>query len=580
MNRLSRLSVLLLSFVAACAGPMATRTSVPVTVGIVAINDFHGSLEPPKQAVVVPDGKGGTNGVPAGGVAYLASAIDSIRAKYAHSMTVSAGDLISGSPLVSSLYLDEPSVEVMNRIGLDFNAVGNHEFDNGRDELLRKQSGGCVRHTARKPCQVEPFKGANFRFLAANVLTESGKPLFVASGIKSFGSGRDRVTVGVIGLTLRETPTLVAPDGIKGLRFVDEADTINAAIPALKSQGADAIVVLIHQGGKTRAGTDPQGCTDFAGDIEPILARLDPRIDVVVSGHTHWAYVCDWGARDAAHPLLLTSAGVYGELVTDIRLEIDPVAHRVIAKQARNVIVQSAPYESSRGPMTQRDDFPRFEPRADIAAYVARYVDAAKQFAQRPAGRLAGPAARDIGDKLSGGSIGMLIADAQLAATAGAGAQIALTNPFGVRAPGALNPRADGALTFGELYAIQPFNNELVTQSLTGAELKAVLEQNFDEIGPQQVLIPSQGFTYRFDLAKPIGQRIVALALNGVPIDPLASYRVTTGNFLAQGGDTYTGLTKGTDRVIGVSDIAALEAWLQAVPQRAVPLDARVTQVK
>lgn len=581
MIQLHKTAPLALLLLAGCAAPMAGGRSAPVTVGIVGINDFHGNLEPPKQSVGAPDGKGGTVFVPAGGAAWLASAIDSIRKQYKHTLTVSAGDLISGSPLASSLYLDEPAIGAMNRIGLDYNAVGNHEFDMGRAELVRKQTGGCAKHTTRQPCQVEQFTGASFKFLAANVLTESGKPLFVASDLRRFGSGRGRVGVGVIGLTLKDTPTLVQPDGIKGLTFTDEAAAINAAIGPLKAAGADAIVVLIHQGGYTQGAQDPGTCSEFTGPIEPIIAKLDPAVDLVVSGHTHWAYVCDWSQRDPAHPLLLTSTGVGGKMVTDIALEIDPAANRVVAKRARNVVVQSEPYQGSRGPVALSDALPRFAPRADVAAYVARYVDAARQYAQRPAGKLAGRAFRPDGDgNYLGGSLGNLIADAQLAATAKAGAQIALTNPFGVRPPHELIPRADGTLTFGELYTIQPFNNDLITQTLTGAQLKAVLEQNFDEVGPKQVLTPSAGFAYRYDLSKPIGQRIVAMTLNGAPIAPEASYRVTTNAFLAQGGDTYTALTAGTDKVVGVSDIAAFEAWLNVPTPRAVPSEERTSEVK
>ncbi|MGH6786080.1 MAG: bifunctional metallophosphatase/5'-nucleotidase [Novosphingobium sp.] len=573
------LALLLLS---GCAGQMAARGAPrTVTVGIVGINDFHGNLEPPKQSVGAPDGKGGTVFVPAGGAAYLASAIDSIRAQYRHTLTVSAGDLISGSPLASSLYLDEPTIEAMNRIGLDYNAVGNHEFDMGRAELLRKQTGGCAKHTARAPCQIEPFKGAAFKFLAANVITESGKPLFVASDIRRFGSGRSRVSIGVIGLTLKDTPTLVQPDGIAGLTFADEAAAINAAIPPLKAAGADAVVVLIHQGGYTKGAQDPSACSEFYGPIEPILAKLDPAVDLVVSGHTHWAYVCDWGARDPGRPLLLTSTGVGGKMVSDIALEIDPAANRVVAKRARNVVVQSEPYLGNRGTVPLSDALPHFAPRADIAAYVAKYADAARQFALRPAGKLAGRAFRPDGDASSlGGSLGNLIADAQLAATAKAGAQITLTNPFGVRPPHELIPKPDGTLTFGELYTIQPFNNDLITQTLTGAQLKAVLEQNFDGVGPLQVLTPSAGFAYSYDLSKPVGERILAMSLNGAPIDPAASYRVTTNGFLAQGGDTYTALTAGTDKVVGVTDIEAFEAWLNVATPRPVPSELRTTEVK
>ena len=278
-----------------------------VTVGILAINDFHGSIEPPKQSVLAPDGKGGTVQVPAGGAAYLASAVQTLRGQYRYSATVSAGDLISASQLASSIYLDEPTIGVANRIGLDFNAVGNHEFDRGRQELLRMQRGGCKQYTVRKPCQVERFTGARFKFLAASTITESGQPLFPAYGLKSYGQGARKVTVGFIGLTLKGTTDLVSPGGIKGLTFRDEAKTINALVPQLKAKGADAVVVLIHQGGQQDKPNDPSGCSGFSGDIVPILDQLDPRVDVVVSGHTHRAYVCDYAQINPAHPLLLTA---------------------------------------------------------------------------------------------------------------------------------------------------------------------------------------------------------------------------------------------------------------------------------
>lgn len=565
---------------AACSTPnIARQPAQPVTVGIVAINDFHGSLEPPKQSVFVKDAKGDAIGVPAGGAAWLASAIDSVRGRYANHVTVSAGDLISASQISSSLFLDEPTIGVMNRIGLEFNAVGNHEFDRGRAELKRIQSGGCTQHTARKPCQLEAFSGAQFRFLSASTTTEDGSTLFPATGLKSFGKGAGKVTVGFIGLTLKGTPELVSPEGIRGLTFGDEAAAINAAVPRLKAEGADAVVVLIHQGGRTDAAGGANQCDGLEGSIRAILDRLEPGVDVVVSGHTHWAYVCDYGTINPARPVLLTSAGVYGELVTDITLQIDPVTNRVVGKRAVNVVVQSEPYTATRGPVGNTDIVPRFAPRPDVRDYVARYVTAAKEFSERPVGQLAGPAARRLPGVVDlGGPIGNLIADAQLAATRGAGAQIAFMNPFGIRAP--LVPGADGQVTFGMIYATQPFNNQLVTQTLTGAELKAMLEQSFADSGPEQFLTPSAGFSYRVDRKAPANARVSAILLDGAPIDPAARYRVTTSNFLANGGDGFTVLTPQREAVIGTTDLEALEAWLKAVPPRAVPEQPRVMEVR
>ncbi|OYW16625.1 MAG: bifunctional metallophosphatase/5'-nucleotidase [Novosphingobium sp. 12-64-8] len=557
--------------------PVATAHG-PIEVGIVAFNDFHGSIEPPRQSVLAPDGKGGIVQVPAGGAAWFASAIDSIKAKYPNHLTVSAGDMISASQLASSLYLDEPTIGVMNRIGVDFNAVGNHEFDRGRDELLRMQNGGCAKFTQRQPCQLELFAGAKFRYLAASTFDAAGKTLFPATGLRSFGEGRRQVTVGVIGLTLKGTPDLVNPSGIKGLTFADEAATINAAGPALKAQGADAIVVLIHQGGKTQGAPDPNGCNQLVGDIGGIIDRLDARVDVIVSGHTHWAYVCDYSTINPAHPVLLTSAGVYGELVTDIALEIDPVSHKLVAKRARNVIVQSVPYTSSRGPLGNTPLFGQFQPRADIAAYVAKYVDASKAYTVRPVGRLSGPASKGDGTESNmGGTLGNLIADAQLEATRGAGAQIAFMNPFGIRAP--IVPAADGTVTFGDIYQSQPFGNQVVTETLTGAEIKAALEQGFDDKGPEQVLAPSKGFSFRFDRSKPVGSRIAAMTLDGRPIDPDARYRVTMNGFLALGGDGFSVFAGKPEAVTGPTDIDALESWFRAAPMRDVPQEDRYAPV-
>ncbi len=569
---------LLTALLSACATPQG-MASGPVTVGIAAFNDFHGALEPPKQAVPSPDGKGGIVVVPAGGVAWLASVIDSVRAKYPNHLTVSAGDLIGGSSVTSSLFLDEPTITAMNMIGLDFNAVGNHEFDSGIEELLRKQTGGCAQHTSRKPCQVEPFKGARFGFLAGNTLRPDGSTLFPATAMRSFGSGRARVKVGLIGLTLKATDGLIPTDVAAQVRFLDEAATANAAAARLRAEGAGAVVLLLHQGGYTGGEPDSNACEGLRNNIPQILDRLDTSIDVVVSGHTHWAYVCDYAKYNPAKPFLLTSTGLWGKLVTDITLQIDPATRRVVSKQAHNIIVQSPGYRASTSQIEPTDIYPKFDPRADVAAYVARYSAAAAAYAQRKVGTLAGPLERLEGPMSNtGGPLGNLIADAQLAATTGAGAQIAFMNPFGIRR--SLNPAPDGSVTFGDIYQVQPFNNELVTLTLNGAQIKAVLEQGFDTDGPEQVLTPSSGFTFNYDRSRPIGSRISGMALNGTPIDPARDYRVTVSMFLANGGDSFDGFEAGRNRTIGKLDIMALEAWLQAVPPRAAPPEPRHTDMR
>ena len=583
-------SLLASLLVAGCAGsghvgpthPGGTVTIGPgdiVTIGIAAFNDFHGNMEPPRQSVLVPDGKGDVVAVPAGGAAYLATAIDRVRGQYQSHLTISAGDIMGSSPLSSALFLDEPSVEIMNRIGVDFNAVGNHEFDYGVPELLRKQSGGCAKYTEKQPCQLEPFRGAKFRFLAANTVTADGKTLFDGTALRSFGAGKNRVTVGMIGMTLKGTRALVGSAVNKAVSFLDAADTANGLVEELKRQGADAVVLVIHEGGRTKGDPNANACEGLSGDIKPILDKLDRRVDLVVSGHTHWGYVCEYGNYNPAKPFLLTSAGLWGEYVTDIALEIDPALHKVVSRRAHNVVVQSEAYVSPRGPVPNSNIVPRMTPRADIAAYIARYKAASQSYVERRVGWLAEPLPKEEGPSWgTGGPLGNLIADAQLAASASAGAQIAFTNPFGIRR--SLTPAADRSVTFGDLYLVQPFSSELITLTMTGADIKQAMEQQLDNDAPEQILSCSAGFRISYDRGQPIGSKIVSMALGGTAIDMAKDYRVTVNVYLANGGDSFTAFLKGRDRAIGMTDIAALEAYLKPDnPPRAGAREVRATDL-
>lgn len=555
----------------------ASSASAPVAVKLIAINDFHGNLEAPRQSVDANLPSGEHVRVPVGGAAWLASAIDRYRAKNPNNLVVSAGDLIGGSPITSSLFLDEPAIGVMNRIGLDFNAVGNHEFDRGRQELLRMQNGGCARFTPREPCAVEKdFAGARFRFLAANVVTETGQTLFPATAMRSFGKGRRKVNVGLVGLTLADTPSLASPSGLIGLTFGDEAEAINKAVAELKGKGADAVIVLIHQGLYTTVGANDKSCGGVSGELLKILGKLDPRVDMVVSGHTHWAYVCDYGAIDASRPFLVTSAGLWGEYLTDIDLSIDPVANRVVSRTASNVMVQSEAYTSTVARVVVRPEFESFTPRADIADYVGTYVAAVRERKERPAGKVPASAGKPpIATAES--SLGNLIADAQLAATRSQGAQLALMNNTGIRND--LIAAADGTVTFGALFAVQPFANQLVTKSFTGAQVRALLEQQFDGQSFDQAFSPSANVSYGFDLSRSIGSRIRDIMIDGKPLDPAATYRITMNSFLAGGGDSFTVFRDGSDPVMGSGDLEALEAWIRAEPVRAMPALGRVREL-
>ena len=567
-----------LTLATACA-TVDKPSAAPVEVSVIALNDFHGALEPPKWAVTVPGPDGTQIRVPAGGAAYLASAVQQLRAANPNNVVVSAGDLISASPFVSSQFLDEPTILAMNLMGLDLNAVGNHEFDRGPDELLRMQKGGCAKFTNRQPCRLDAdFPGARFGFLAANVRKADGATLLPATSIRTFGKGRTSVRVGFVGLTLRDTPTLVVPSSVAGLTFDDEAATINALVPKLRADGADAIVVLIHQGLYTKVGYNDKSCGGVSGDLLPILARLDPAIDLVVSGHTHTAYICDHATIDASRPFLVTSAGRSGTILTDVRLTIDPASKRVVAKHADNLIVQSEAFSNASGPVPLNPSFTTYPAEPRVEALVSRYVAAAKPIAERVVGRLSGEALRAATP--SGESVlGNLIADVQREAT---GAEIGFMNSAGLRAD--LVPGADGSITYGQLYAVQPFGNVIQVKGMTGRQLRAVLEQQFasgtNSVERPMMLLVSEGFTYSYDLRRPQGQRVLDMQLNGAPIDEARIYRVAVSNFLATGGDNFTAFRDGTDiAASGPEDVDAFEAYVAAAATVTPPPANRIRRI-
>ena len=534
---------------ALCAAACTTipqRAAAPVEVQILAFNDFHGNLEtPPPVEIAEPDGT--KRKIVSGGAAHLAAALAGLRAGHPSTVTVSAGDTIGASPLISAHYLDEPTIVAMNMLGLEFNSVGNHEFDRGTDELKRMQAGGCAQYTRRVPCAVEPFGGARFRYLAANVLQADGSTIFPATALKRFQTPAGAITIGFIGMTLKGTGSIVTPSGVKGLTFADEAATANALVPKLRAEGADAIVLLIHQGGRTPQFTVGNGCDQFTGEIAPIVERLDPAITTVVSGHTHWAYICR-STPGAAAGRLLTSAGKYGYFVTELSLAFDPATHRLVRQDAHNIVVGNG----------ERGEDPAEK------ALVARYATAVAPIANRVIGRLAGPAPNDVDDFESPAAD--LVADSMLAATRApedGGAQLALVNATGVRVS-----LPAGDIQYDQAFAMMPFGNNLVVMTLTGAQLDAILEQQYrsDLKTPgsrPRALVCSAGCTYALDMTRPAGDRVSDLRLNGMPINPAARYRVAVSNFLASGGDSLTGFTAGTDITDkGIVDLDALVAWI------------------
>ncbi len=555
-----RLTTLLLTMLAGCAADRVATRPAPIEVGILAINDFHGNIQPPHLAITAPDG---TTAVPAGGAAYLASAIATLRRAHPNSITVSAGDMTGASPLPSSIFLDEPTIAAMNAIGVDLNAVGNHEFDRGTTELLRLQNGGCGRNATPLPCQIDRnFTGARFRYLAGNTITASGESLLPGTAIRRFGRGSRQVTIGFIGLTTRTTATLVSPTGIRGIHFADEADTANRLVPALRKAGASTIVLLIHEGAYPRPDTDPDACNGLSGPIVEIARRLDPAIQVIVSGHTHKAYICP---GIAGRSLLLTSAGKFGTLVTDMTLRFDPRTKRLIDSTARNVIVQGEGFDANGSTIAVSDMVPRFAADPAVATIVDRYVTAAEPLAKRIVGRMTrAPAPNDGPPRYHETELGNLVADAQLAAMslpANGSAQVAFMNPGGLRTD--LKVGQDGTVTFADAYAVQPFGNILMVRTFTGAQLRAVLEQQFEMAGGKPLILSVAGMTYAFDRSRPVGHRVSDILVQGRPLDDAAPYRVSMSNFLAVGGDGFTGFSAGQDvDASTVADVDALADYL------------------
>lgn len=518
----------------------------PVEVQIIGLNDFHGNLEIPKGTQTVALADGSALNARLGGAAAIASTVSQLREGKANTITVAAGDLIGATPLVSAYFLDEPAIEALNLIGLDVASVGNHEFDKGVSELFRMQNGGCERVTTRVPCRLGRFGGARFQYLAANVVRTDGKRILPGTVLKRLGP----ISIGFIGMTLKETGTLVTPSGVAGLTFADEAASANALVPALKAQGADAIVLLIHQGGKPDVNYRQSGCDGITGPILDIMDRLHPAISVVVSGHTHYAYACEIERGGASR--LLTSAGRYGYLVTDIRLAFDPSTRALIRKSAINVPVR-----------------PEQGVDAGVASLVQRYAAAAAPAAARVVGKMRGSA--PYSETYEESPASNLVADAQFFATRAkdrGAADLAFINASGVRT--SITPTADGSITYGQVFSAQPFGNNLVVKTLTGAQLKTLLEQQFvvenGKVVVGSLLAPSANFRFSYDLSRPEGQRIVAMALNGKPVRPDGRYRATVNNFLASGGDGFAVLTEGTDTFDAGLDLDALEAWLATNP--------------
>ena len=523
---------------AACASRPQT-----VDVQVLAFNDFHGTLEPAAGS------NGRVQAADAGGVEFFASRMAQLRAANANTIVVSAGDSIGASTLMSGMFHDEPTIEALNAVGLQISTVGNHEFDEGWAELYRMQHGGC--HPADGCQDQTPFAGATFEFLSANVdfdpaqadpqdVARSGwqrrgrapQTLFPASTIREIGG----VKIGFIGLVLQGTAEIVSPAGTRGLTFRPVIEAGNDAAAALTAQGVNAIVLLIHEGG-TPGSDDPNGC-DLRGPIVDIANGLSSDVDVIVSGHTHRAYVCTLGTK------LVTSALSLGRVITDIELTIDRRSGDVVRKSARNEVVTR--------------DLPK---SATVTALLDHYRPLAAALGSRPVGMVTTELLRRS-NPAGESALGDVVADAYLerGLAVDPAAVAALTNAGGIRADLIGRPPAQPGgprqVVYEHAFDMLPFGNVVVVKSMTGEGILQWLEQQFDNPEPaSDTILQSSGLTYRYTRTRPPGQRVdrQSLMIGGRPLVPAQRYRIVSVDFVWNGGDGFTTAAAGTDPVaVGV----------------------------
>ncbi|GLZ32520.1 bifunctional metallophosphatase/5'-nucleotidase [Lentzea sp. NBRC 105346] len=572
-----RYSVLAITAAAAAAvtltGPAqaqgvdSTRGQGTVDVRLIGINDLHGNIEPPSGSsgrVILPDG----TTVDAGGAAYNATHIKKLQGEVRNSVLVGQGDLIGASPLTSALFHDEPTMEILNDFGLQTTAAGNHEFDEGYQELLRMQRGGCH---PKDGCQFrDEYEGANFPILGANVtLAKNGRPALPPFWVEIRGG----VPIGFIGMPLKDVPILVDPNGIKELQFGDEIAAANKYANLLDAIGVKSIVLLVHQGDQVATNQGgPNACNvvpDTPGQtLNPgtiIAKKVSPKIDAVFSGHSHQHYNCVVN-DPAGNPRPFIEGLAFGRELSVVDLKID--------RRTRDVVRSATKAENK---IVTRDVAPDPEIQA--------VIDLAKSKAAPIANRRIGGITADIvrAQNPAGESpLGDLIADSQVAATATNGAVIALMNPGGVRADltFASSPAGEGngVVTYGEAFTVQPFGNILQTVTLTGAQLKNVLEQQWNA-SRTFILQPSSALKYAWSQAAPIGSKISNITINGTPVDPAANYRVTINSFLQGGGDGFSEFTKGTNVTGGGIDLDGFSAYLEAHPNQAPPVLDRITRL-
>ena len=540
-----------------------------IDVQLLAINDLHGNLDPPagSSGTITTLVNGQRVQVPAGGVEYLSTHLNNARAGHRNSLTLAAGDNIGASPLLSAAFHDEPTILALNKLGLSLSSVGNHEFDEGLAELRRIRDGGCRTDDG---CYdpANPYQGTDFPYLGANVVDEkTGRPVLQPFTIRYMHGA----LVAFIGVVTKNTPNVVTADGIKGLKFLDEADTVNQYTHLLQRFGIHAIAMVAHEGDNAATPVynfdcdSPTPGAGLTGPIQDIAKRLDPDVDLLFTAHSHQSYVCNI-PDSKGRKRLVTQAASFGRLFTEVNFKYDRRSHDIIrdSETAVNHIVTR--------------DVPKDPAMTDL---ITKYKTLIAPIANKTVGYISA----DIngrGAPTPETPLGDLLADAQLEATKApdkGGAQIAFMNPGGIRSDlvfKASGAEGDGVVTYGEAFTVQPFNNNMVTVTLTGAQVVKLLQQQYSEANAAdpKVLQVSSGLTYTVDLKRADAARVLVdtIKLNGTPIDQAANYRVAVNSFLAGGGDGFTVLRAGTSPLVGGLDIDAFTAYLTGHSSAQAPL--------
>lgn len=448
-----------------------------IKVQILGANDLHGKIDVTSTVADRP-------GLSFGRADYLAAYMRQREATNPNTFIIHSGDMIGGSSPVSALLQDEPTVEIMESIGFDVGTIGNHELDEGIDELLRMVNGGEHENGT------DNYDGMNFPLIAANIeYKDSGELVFEPYEIKEV----EGVKIGFIGVATTTTPSNVMPTGIANLVFTDEAEAINNYVPELQAQGIEGIIVLAHVSGE-------QDGDSVKGVIAGIANRIDDEVDIIYSGHSHTR------VNGIVDNKLIVQAWEYGNAFVDIDIEIDPVTKDIVSKSADIVEVIQG----------------QIEPDAEVAAILAKYQEEVSEKVNAVVATSDLPMLKGYPTKAAVGdmALGNFIADGMKQYM---NADVALMNGGGVRD----NVDA-GPVTWGELFNVQPFGNTLVKVDVTGQQLEAILNAMINpSYGPDSFI---GGARYTWSTAT---NKIVNLYdANGQKLDPDATYKLVVNNYM------------------------------------------------